>query len=399
MGFLDLFKRKVVPGHSPIRKVNGLWAGGYGLTVTAANAEKFSAVFACVRTYEMIMASLPIVVSAQGKAGKPDVDVTSVSRILSKPNSYMDWVSFISYMTASLELKGNALAVIKTRQSEPESLIPIPWSCCTVLVKENGEPVYEIKDPDAKIYSRFDSSDVIHFKINNRNRYYGLSPIEVAADSIGLGLSAENFGSSFFSQGGNIKGVLETDRNLSEENVRAIRKEWNDFYTGEANAHKTPLLEGGLKYRSIGISPNEAQFIETRVFEVQEVARFFGVPPSLIGENSRNTFSNGEQQNLQFLTYSIAPLCSIMEKEMEAKLLKASDREKVDIKFNLNSLMRGDMMARASFAQTMCSTGIYTRNEIRAMEGLQPLPGLDDPLDPAYLTGKTQQQDNNGKDQ
>ena len=397
MGLFDRFFKKA-PASSPIRKVNGLWGAGYGFTVNAASAEKFSAVFACVRTYERIMSSLPIEVKAQGKAGKPDVDVTPISRILSKPNSYQDWASFISYMTASLELKGNALALIRSKNAMPSALMPIPWDCCNVLVNEAGEPVYDITDPDLKIYDRFDAPDVIHFKINNRTRYYGLSPIEVAANSIGLGLSAEHFGSSFFSQGGNIKGVLETEKNLSEENLKAIRKEWNDFYTGEANAHKTPLLEGGLKYRPIGISPNEAQFIETRVFEVQEVARFFGVPPSLIGENSRNTFSNGEQQNLQFLTYSIAPLCTIMEKEMEAKLLKDADRDKVDIKFNLNSLMRGDMAARASFAQTMCSTGIYTRNEIRAMEGLQPLQGLDDPLDPAYLTGKNQQQDNNGKD-
>lgn len=360
-----------------------------GVTVTATTAEKYSAVFGCVKIYEDVVGTLPIEVKAQDRVGKPSVDVDYLVKLLRKPNDIHDPVSFWTLVLAWLQTNGNAVSVIKRGGfAEPLELIPVSWHSTNIRLTSKGIPVYFINDTEMGVNGEFMPWEVLHFRINCRTPWIGRSPLTAAREAIGLGIAAEKFGSSYFKKGGNLKGVLETESTLSDDAFKVFKKRWDKQNTGMAGDHTTPLLEYGIKYKTIGINPNDAQFLETRVHQVQDVARFFGVPPSLIGENSRNTFTNGEQQNLQFLTYSVSPLCTRLESELEAKLLREVDREKVAIKFMLNSLQRGDMAARSNFGRTMTSSGIYTRNEIRVQEGLPPLPGLDVPLNPAFLTGK-----------
>jgi len=360
-----------------------------GVSVSASSAQKFSAVFGCVRTYEWVMASLPLRITAKQKGKLIQIDEGNIYDLLSYPNKYLNAFSFIGLMNARLQLYGNALAVIIFNDKGiPVELIPVDWgSVRLVLVK--GEPVYIIDDRETGIRGTYLSWQVIHFKINSRNGWQGLSPISVARESIGLGMAADSFGSDFFNKGGNLKGVLETEGHMRDEEFKAWKKRWDAYYTGSRGDHTTPILEFGMKYKPLGIPPNDAQFIETRVHQVQEIARFFGVPPSLIGENSRNTFTNGEQQDIQFVKYSLSPLCKSEEAELEFKLTDRLNKDKLDIKYNLDWLLRGDMLSRARYEQTLVSSGILTRNEAREIEGKPPLPGLDEPLNPAFLTGKS----------
>lgn len=360
-----------------------------GVSVSASSAQKFSAVFGCVRTYEWVMASLPLRITAKQKGKLIQVDEGNIYDLLSYPNKYLNAFSFIGLMNARLQLYGNALAVIIFNDKGiPVELIPIDWgSVRLVLVK--GEPIYLIDDRETGIKGTYLSWQVIHFKINSRNGWQGLSPISVARESIGLGMAADSFGSDFFNKGGNLKGVLETEGHMRDEEFKTWKKRWDAYYTGSRGDHTTPILEFGMKYKPLGIPPNDAQFIETRVHQVQEIARFFGVPPSLIGENSRNTFTNGEQQDIQFVKYSLSPLCKSEEAELEFKLTDRLNKDKLDIKYNLDWLLRGDMLSRARYEQTLVSSGILTRNEAREIEGKPPLPGLDEPLNPAFLTGKS----------
>jgi HK97 family phage portal protein len=154
-----------------------------------------------------------------------------------------------------------------------------------------------------------------------------------------------------------------------------------------------------MKYKPIGIPPNDAQFIETRVFQLQDIARFFNTPPSLIGDLSRATFSNGEQQDMQFAKYSLRPILKGQECEFESKLVNLKDEGTISIKYNMDGLLRADMKTRAAYEQTLVSTGILTRNEAREIENKEPIEGLDTPLDPAFLQGKqpalSVNQDNN----
>ena len=371
--------------------MRGLWGMDTesGVTVTATTAEKYSAVFACIKAYEDVVGTLPITVKAQDRIGKPDADVAYLMRLLARPNEMHNYVTFWTLINAWLQMHGNAVAVIRRDNGAyPYELIPVAWRSVDIRLTPNGLPVYFINDRETGISGEFMGWQVLHFTINCRTPWAGRSPLTAAREAIGLGIAAEKFGSSYFKKGGNVKAVMETEGSLSDDAFKIFKKRYNQNNSGSMGDHSVPLLEHGIKYKNIGINPNDAQFLETRVHQVQDVARFFAVPPSLIGENSRNTFTNGEQQNLQFLTYSISPLCTRLEAELEAKLLREADRDKVAIKFSLNSLQRGDMTARANFGRTMTSSGIYTRNEIRNQEGLPSLPGLDEPLNPAFLTGK-----------
>lgn len=373
-----------------------------GVSVNASTAQKFSAVFACVRTYEQVMGSLPIRVTGIQNGKLVDMNNGEIHDLLHFPNKYLNHFTFVSLMNARLQLYGNALAVIIfNSKGRPIELIPVEWGSVSMrLIK--GEPVYTINDPDTGINGIYLSWQVIHFKINSRNGWTGMSPISAARESIGLGLAAENFGSDFFLKGGNMKGVLETEGHMADAEFKGWKKRWDKYYSGPKGNHTTPVLEYGLKYKDIGISQNDAQFLETRVHQIQDVARFFGLPPSVIGENSRNTFTNSEQQDIQFVKYALSPLCKGQEVELEFKLMSRDNQEKLDIKYNLDGLLRGDMLSRARYEQTLVSSGIFTRNESREIENKAPLPGLDEPLNPAFLTGNTNNQsqsiaENDGK--
>jgi HK97 family phage portal protein len=361
-----------------------------GVNVNATSAEKFSAVFACVRTYEWVMASLPLRITSKKNEEITEVKNGELHDLLYYPNKYLNAFSFMSLMNARLQLYGNAVAVIifNTR-GIPVEFIPVSWTCVNMKLS-NGQPVYMIDDPEVGIKGTYLFWEVIHFKINLRNPWVGRSPITVAREAIGLGMAAENFGSDFFKKGGNLKGVLETEQSIPDNAFKDWLKRWTKNYEGSKGDHKTPLLEYGMKYKMLGVPPNDAQFIETRVHQVQDIARYFGPPPSIIGENSRNTFLNGEQQDIQFGKYCISPLCKMEESELESKLMDRKSQEKFDIRFDLDYLLRGDMLTRARSEQILVSSGIFTRNEARKLENKTPLAGLDEPLNPAFLTGKTE---------
>jgi HK97 family phage portal protein len=366
-----------------------------GVSVNATSAQKFSAVFACVRTYEQVMASLPIRITGKIDGKISDIKEGELYNLLQYPNKYLNRFSFMGLMNARVQLHGNAVAVIIfDKKGNPVELIPVEWSSVNIRLIKN-QPVYVINDPETGIVGPYLYWQVIHFKINTRNGWIGMSPISAAREAIGLGLAAESFGSDFFQKGGNVKGVLETEGHIPDKEFDAWKKRYDKYYTGAAGDHTTPVLEYGMKYKQLGIAQNDAQFLETRVHQIQDVARFFGLPPSVIGENSRNTFTNGEQQDIQFVKYGLSPLCKSEETELEFKLLTRDNQEKFDIKFNLNGLLRGDMITRARFGQIMVQSGTYTRNEVREIEDMAPLDGLDKPLEPAFLTGKTNNQNLN----
>ena len=369
-----------------------------GVAVNASNSQKFSAVFACVRTYEWVMASLPMRITKNSNGTLSEIKTGDIYSLLHWPNKYLNAFTFIGLMNARLQLYGNAVAVIIfNNKGVPVELIPVDWSSVNIKLYK-GQPYYFINNAETGIYTGsnepFFSWQVIHFKINTRNGWTGTSPISVAREAIGLGVAAENFGSDFFNKGGNLKGVLETDQNIPDTAFNNWIKRWNKNYEGEKGNHKTPVLEYGMKYKALGIPPNDAQFIETRVYQVQDIARFFGTPPSIIGENSKNAFTSAEQQDIQFVKYALLPLCKSQEAELEFKLMDRNNQETLDIKYNLDNLLRGDMLSRARYEQTLVASGILTRNEAREIENKAPLPGLDVPLDPAFLTGKN---NNNSK--
>lgn len=304
----------------------------------------------------------------------------------------MNSFSFMELMNARLQLYGNAYAVIIFNNSgEPIELIPVDTYSVTVKIL-NGEPFYLIRDNEMGIDGIYFYWQVIHFKMLSRNGIIGLSPISAAREGIGLSLAAEKFGADFFAKGGNLKGTIETDGHIPDKEFKEWKQRWDKYYGGAIGDHTNPILEWGMKYKQLGIPPNDAQFIETRQFQVQDICRFFLVPPPLIGDLSRATFSNGEQQDLQFVKYSLRPLVKREEIELEYKLVSRREEGTIDIDFNMDGLLRADTRTRADYELKLVQGGILTRNEAREIENKKPLPGLDEPLNPAFLTGKPSKQ-------
>jgi HK97 family phage portal protein len=363
-------------------------ASAAGVAVSASNASKLSAVYACVRLLSEQPASLQCNVVRTKDGKREDLTGGSIHSLLHAPNKFMNSFSFTEMMNARVQLRGDAIAVIIFDfKGEPTELIPINPGCWRLKIL-NREPFYVIDDNEMDIHGTFMYWEIIHFKNISLNGYTGLSTISAAREAIGLGLASEHFGADFFGKGGNLKGTLETEGTMDDKQFAAWKKRWDTYYGGPVGDHTTPILEYGMKYKPIGVAPNDAQFIETRVFQIQEIARFFNVPPTFLAELSRGTFSNGEQLDLQFVKYTLRPLLKRQEVELEAKLVNRKDRGTISIKYNMDSLLRADMKTRAAYEQTLVSTGIMTRNEARTIELLPPLEGLDVPIDPAFLSGK-----------
>ena len=199
------------------------------------------------------------------------------------------------------------------------------------------------------------------------------SPIRLHRENLGLAKAAEDFGAEYFGSGGQMTGILSSDQPLKKEQMDIIQGSWNKA----AQQAGTKLLPFGFKYSRISISPDEAQFIETRKFQAEEICRIFSVPPTLVQLESQTTYNNVEQQNLQFARHTIAPWAKRIEQEIDRKLIQSRERPQIYSKFNLNDLYRGDMQSRADFYTKMLNNGVLSINEVRGKEELNPTDGGD----------------------
>jgi HK97 family phage portal protein len=227
----------------------------------------------------------------------------------------------------------------------------------------NGQPVFSVKN-----VGMVQPENML--EICNLQRK---SPIRLHRENLGLAKSAEEFGAEYFGSGGQMTGILSSDQPLKKEQMDIIQQSWNKAQ----NQAGTKLLPFGFKYSRISISPDEAQFIETRKFQAEEICRIFSVPPALVQLESQTTYNNVEQQNLQFARHTVTPWAKRIEQEIDRKLLQARERPELYSKFNLNDLYRGDMQSRAAFYTQMLQNGVLNINEVRQKEDMNPTEGGD----------------------
>jgi HK97 family phage portal protein len=227
----------------------------------------------------------------------------------------------------------------------------------------NGQPVFSVKN-----VGMVQAENML--EICNLQRK---SPIRLHRENLGLAKAAEEFGAEYFGSGGQMTGILSSDQPLKKEQMDLIQGSWNSA----ARQAGTKLLPFGFKYSRISISPDEAQFIETRKFQAEEICRIFSVPPTLVQLESQTTYNNVEQQNLQFARHTISPWAKRIEQEIDRKLIQSRERPQIYSKFLLNDLYRGDMQSRASFYTQMLQNGVLNINEVREREDLNPTSGGD----------------------
>jgi HK97 family phage portal protein len=365
-----------------------------GIYVSEENALKFSAVWACVRLLSELPASLPLEIYEEKARARIPVETHPAKQVLTFPNNYMNRFTYHELENGFMQLWGNGISVINNRiRGYADSLTPVhPASVKAVL--DGGRIFYKIDDRATGIKDTFFSEEIIHYKMFSTDGLWGKSPIQVARENIGLGLQAEKFGNQFFKKGGNIKAVIESEGHLDDKIFKEWKKRWDTYYAGEQGNHETPVLEYGLKYKALGIPPEQAQFIATREFQLQEIARIFNVPPHMLADLSRATFSNIEHSDLQFVKYTLRPILRRQELELEQKLLLVKEQGKIRIRFNIDGLLRGDLTALTNHIHQMVIDGVLTPNEGRALLNKDPLEGKDVPYEPANITGNKNIQGN-----
>ena len=352
------------------------------VSVNERTAMQTAAVYACIRVLSEAVASLPLQLFKSHGAGSVIADDHPLYDILhSVPNAEMTSFVFRETLMGHLLLYGNAYAqIIRDGTGQIKELYPLLPDQMDVSRDEAGKIYYTYwPDKDAAHTEEKGGSitlrndEVLHIPGLSFNGLTGYSPIALAKNVIGMAIATENYGASFFRNGATPGGILEHPGKMNRDAPEQIRDTWKTLYGGEG-AHNVAVLEDGLKYHTIGIPPDQAQFLETRRYQLNEIARIFRVPPHMIGDLERSTFSNIEQQALEFLKYSVEPWIQRWEQQMEKSLLTPAERKTHEIRFNVDGLLRGDYETRMNgFAQAR-QNGWMSANDIRALDRQYPIP-------------------------
>lgn len=352
-----------------------------GKPVNETTAMQTTAVYACVRILSEAIASLPVhVYQYREGGGKEKVTDHSLYQLLhNEPNTEMTSFVFRETLMSHLLIWGNAYAqIIRDGAGRVLALYPLLPNKVDVQRDEKGEMYYVYnrsseENPNFKEYGSIilKKEDVLHIPGLGFDGLIGYSPIAMAKNAIGMTLACEEYGASFFANGANPGGVLEHPGVLKDPGK--IRESWKAVYRGTNNANKIAVLEEGMKYQQIGIPPEEAQFLETRKFQINEIARLYRIPPHMIGDLEKSSFSNIEQQSLEFVKYTLDPWVIRWEQSLQKALLLPGEKGKYFIKLNVDGLLRGDYASRMQGYSIGRQNGWYSTNDIREMEDLNPL--------------------------
>jgi HK97 family phage portal protein len=349
-----------------------------GVVVTPDSAWRVSAVYACINTIASTIATIPIGVFKETKLGR-DLDPKDPLQLLYEygPDDFLNWSDFMYVLVAAALSRGNAYALIeRDTYMKPLSIRFLEPGECQPIYVNMGRQRYLYYNVFGEIV---DKRDIIHIRCLGTNGIEGKSPIELFANGIGLSLAAEEFGGRFFGQGAGGMGVLETGKLFKDQGaVDRLRKQFIERQTGLQNAHKPLILEDGMTYKQVTIPPNHAQFIETRNFQVEDIARMYNVPQHKIGKLDRSTNNNIEHQSKEFITGTILPWTVRIGQEFKRKLIAEAEKPSKEVVWDYDFLLRGDSVAQAAQTQALFNTGSITQNEIRRRNNLNRLAGLDD---------------------
>lgn len=356
-----------------------------GITVNEETAQKFSAVWLAIRLYSELPASLGIDFFEEKNGTRTPIE-HEAKELLLHPNTLMNRFTYHETMNAWLQGWGNGISIITAPRGRGESLIPIHPSNVELKLTD-GKLFYKIDDKDLGIRQTFFADEIVHYRGFTTTGYWGKSTIQQAKDNIGMSLAAEKFGANFYKKGGNLKAVIETPGHLPDAAFKEWKKRWQANYEGDAGNYATPVLEHGMTYKALGIPPHDAEFIETRQFGIQDVARWFNLPPHMLKDLSRATFSNIEHQDLEFVKYSLRPVLRRQEIELEEKLLQPKERGIIKIRYNIDGLLRGDLASITQHIKEMVLSGVMSPDEGRALLNRNPRPGGDKFYIPANIVG------------
>ncbi len=381
--FSGLFRTRDAPQNRTSGSAYSFFMGSStaGKRVNERSAMQMTTVYSCVRILSEAVASLPIHVYKYNESGGKEkaLDHPLYFLLHDEPNPEMTSFAFRETLMTHLLLWGNAYAqIIRNGKGEVIGLYPLMPDRMTVDRDDKGQLYYEymLSSDDAQTMKGstviLKPKDVLHIPGLGFDGLVGYSPIAMAKNAIGLAIAAEEYGSKFYANGAAPSGVLEHPGTLKDPS--RVRESWQATFGGSANSNKVAVLEEGMKYTPISISPNEAQFLETRKFQIDEIARIFRVPPHMVGQMERSTFNNIEQQSLEFVKYTLDPWVSRWEQNMMRSLFSDNEKSTFCIKFNVDGLLRGDYQSRMNGYAIGRQNGWMSANDIRELENLDRIP-------------------------
>ncbi|MBQ3023142.1 MAG: phage portal protein [Clostridia bacterium] len=381
--FESMFRSRDKPQNRTTGSAYSFFFGGSssGKSVTERSAMQMTAVYSCVRILSEAIAGLPLHVYRQKKDGGKEkaFDHPLYKLLHNEPNPEMSSFVFRETLMTHLLLWGNAYAqIIRNGKGEVVALYPLMPNRMTVDREANGQLVYEYtrQTEDAPTMKgstvKLKPTDVLHIPGLGFDGLVGYSPIAMAKNAIGMAIACEEYGAKFFANGAAPGGVLEHPGTIKDP--QRVRESWQSTFGGSHNANKIAVLEEGMKYTPIGISPEQAQFLETRKFQINEIARIFRVPPHMVGDLEKSSFSNIEQQSLEFVKYTLDPWVVRWEQSIRRSLFSEDDKMEYFAKFNLEGLLRGDYQSRMNGYAIGRQNGWMSANDIRELEDLDRIP-------------------------
>ncbi|WP_159282901.1 phage portal protein [Rahnella variigena] len=348
-------------------------------TITDERALQISTVWACVRLISSVTSCLPLDVFETEKDNRQKVGLDNpLARLLRySPNQYMTAQEFRECMTMQLAFYGNAYALVE-RNSAGDVISLLPLNSVNMDVRLEGKKIVYRYKRDSE-YANFTQKDIFHLKGFGFNGLVGMSPIAFAAKTAGVAVAMEDQQRDFYANGAKSPKILSTgDKVLSKVQRDQLEENFKEIAGGPVKK-RLWILEAGFDAKDIGVSPQDAETMASRKFQVSEIARFFGVPPHLVGDVEKSTsWGTGiEQQNLGFLQYTLEPYLTRWEQSIWRWLVKPGDISRIHAEHNLDGLLRGDSASRATFMTTLVNSGQRTVNEMRRLDNLPPLPGGD----------------------
>lgn len=359
-----------------------------GKRVSSQKAMRLTAVFGCVRVLAESMGMLPCNLYKVTGNSKQKATSERLHKLLTmKPNDYMTPQEFWELVIVCLCLRGNFYAYKVKALGEVVELLPIDPGCVDPKLNSQWQPVYQVTFPDGST-DVLGQDDIWHVRTLTFDGLVGLNPIAYAREAISLGMATEEHGARLFSNGAVTSGVLRTEQSLTDAAYDRLKKDFEDSHLGLSNAHRPMILEMGLDWKSMALNAEDSQFLETRKFQLEEICRLFRVPMHMVQNTDRATFSNIENLGIGFINYSLVPYMTRIEQRINVGLVKESKQGTYYAKFNAGALLRGDMKSRFESYSTGINWGIYSPNDCRELEDMNPRSGGDIYLTPMNMTTK-----------
>lgn len=354
------------------------YAGGHptasGMTITERTAVQISGVYRAVRLISKSLSTCPLKLFEKQTSGRKEITDHPLAKVLKHPNEEMTAITFRETIQGHLLLWGNGYAEIeRTGDGQVAALWPLRPDRTFPRRMENGKLVYVARsDKGPEVILQPD--DVLHILGYSYDGLRGLSPIALHRETLGLSSATQDYGSRFFGNDARPGGVLQSPGVMNKQARDRLKEGWEEAHRGSTQGHRVAVLEQGVTWQSIGMPNEDAQFLQTRVFQLSEIARIFDVPLHKLGELSHATFSNIEHQSIEYVKDAVMPWACVWEEEIERKLLNPADQDRLYVEHNLDAQMRGDTKSRMEAYQIQIQTGMRSPDDIGELENWNPQP-------------------------